>query len=200
MLQHSVDAAVKSGCFTQIIVSSDDKEILKCASDCGAFALPRPANLAEDSTGMDPVLLHVIETLNLKSDDAFCLLQPTSPLRTAQHIQEAFELFKRNSDADAVFALKKSDVVIQKSVKINSAGFTESLFESSSPFMRRQDFPETFFYNGAIYFVRVGAFCKGNSLSCLKVFPYLMSQEDSIDIDTHGDLMKAERILRSKSV
>jgi CMP-N-acetylneuraminic acid synthetase len=94
LITYTIDAANTSNHIDRVVVSTDDEEIGEVASSAGAeVPFMRPAKLARDETPTEPVVTHVLDTLD-EDYQQFILLQPTSPLRTDRHIDEAIEKFQ----------------------------------------------------------------------------------------------------------
>jgi CMP-N-acetylneuraminic acid synthetase len=196
LLVHTVIAANRSGCFSKIVVSSDDDEILEIAESCGAIPLRRPSYLAEDQTPMDPVLAHALASQKPTCYHTFCLLQPTSPLRSAERIRQAYELFEDHPCADGVFGVVPAPFTVQKAVVFTKDGTVRGLFGDRAPYMRRQDFEPAFFHNGAIYLCRTKAYEANGELAGLRPLPLIMTSDESLDVDEIEDFENAERMLR----
>ena len=190
----TLEASLASKFITKTVVSSDSDEILKIALQYTADIINRPSNLALDTTASEPVIKHVIETLKIENEefDYVVLLQPTSPLRTTQDIDEAFELLFQ-SDATALISVYEIDNKILKAFKKSHHGYIEGISNNYYPFMRRQDLPSTYMSNGAIYIIKVDEFLKNSSLLTNKSISYTMNEIKSLDIDTKEDLEKVER-------
>ncbi len=187
LIKWSIEAALHSKFITDIVVSSDDDEILNEAKkNEGVIALKRPFKLAQDISRTEPVLKHVIETLK-EEYQYFILLQPTSPLRNNEDIDNAFLKFK-SLEAKSLISVCELDDHPYKSFKINKKGFLEGIINNDFPFQPRQILPETFKANGAIYIIETKEFLKRNSLLTSKTIKYLMSKEKSLDIDTIEDI------------
>src|ERR687888_2652879 len=90
LLAWTIDAALGSRAVTRTVVSTEDDEIAEAARSLGAEVLTRPPELADDDTPMQPVIAHALGELG--APDVLVLLQPTSPLRRAEHVDEAVEL------------------------------------------------------------------------------------------------------------
>src|ERR671933_1940916 len=99
LLAWTVGAACAAGSLDRVVVSTDSDEIAAAARELGADVLERPAELARDDTPMRDVVLHALEELG--RPEVLALLQPTSPLRRAAHVDEAVALLRR-SGADCV--------------------------------------------------------------------------------------------------
>ncbi|ARV13813.1 acylneuraminate cytidylyltransferase family protein [Polaribacter sp. SA4-12] len=188
LMQWSIDAALKSKYITEVVVSSDNDEILDLASkNKDIITLKRPKELAEDSSRTEPVLKHIIESLDASKYSHIILLQPTSPLRTVEHIDNAFKLLF-NSEANSLISVCNLEHHPFKSFKIDKNGFLEGIINNDYPFYPRQSLPKTYKANGAIYIIEVDEFKKNFSLLTAKTIHFEMNKESSIDIDTLEDL------------
>jgi N-acylneuraminate cytidylyltransferase len=125
--------------------------------------------------------------------DTVILLQPTSPFRNAQHIRGALTLLRENDDM--VVSVKVSEENPYYSLfEENSDGYLSRSKEGS--FTCRQDCPNVFSYNGAIYVMRAESLRKETIGSFKKVRKYVMSDLESLDIDTPLDWKLAELIMK----
>ncbi|SBT09372.1 CMP-N-acetylneuraminic acid synthetase [Candidatus Propionivibrio aalborgensis] len=200
LIAYSILAAHAAKCLDRTVVSSDDDEILAVSRALGAEVLMRPAALADDQADTREVLLHVVREMAKTSyvPDAVMTLQPTSPLRTAAHIDDAIALFEADATADSlVSCIPVPHIFNPYSVmRKTPEGYLESFLDASQP-TRRQDKEPAYARNGAaIYITRTGRlpeFIYGG-----RIIPYLMDEESSIDIDTPADLAAAERRLRDR--
>ena len=149
----------------------------------------RPPELAEDKTPMDPVLRHVVEVLGREGymPDAVVLLQPTSPLRTAAHVDGAIEKFL-NSDNDSLVSIFR---VINNRHEI---GANDLLMPTFSKSKNRNERPASIFENGAIYISKVGLIKEGR-IRGDRIGYYEMDRYASIDIDELRDFEAAEKLL-----
>jgi N-acylneuraminate cytidylyltransferase len=183
----------------EIFVSSDSSEILQISADYGAIPLKRPKELAEDTTLTSPVIEHAIECIESSfaiEFDNVVVLQPTSPLRTAKHIDAAVETLYLHHGSKAVISAVKVDNAPFKYLTIRN-GFIKGLVSDSLPFERRQDLPPLFAANGAIYLVDKQSFKENGSLLPNYTLPFIMELNDSFDIDTEKDFELAEKIMSS---
>ncbi|MBS4314039.1 cytidylyltransferase domain-containing protein [Campylobacter vulpis] len=193
LLYHTINAAKNSKCIDKIVLSSDCDEILRYGESQGIEPLKRPKKLALDDTTSDKVILHSLQFY--KKYDNIILLQPTSPLRTALHIDEAFELFKREK-ADSIISVCECDNKILKAFISDKKGHLKGICNDDYPFMSRQNLPKTFMSNGAIYILKTKKFLKNPHFLQKKTKYYLMDEKTSIDIDTLEDLKRAEVLLK----
>jgi CMP-N,N'-diacetyllegionaminic acid synthase len=126
--------------------------------------------------------------------DYVVLLQPTSPLRSAEDIDAAFDRLFR-SDADALISVCQYDKKVLKTFLQNDEGYLHGIANNSYPFMRRQDLPDVLMPNGAIYIIEVDAFLKEEKLFTSKTIAFTMNDESSVDVDTLEDLQMIEKII-----
>jgi N-acylneuraminate cytidylyltransferase len=194
LIAWTIEAAKKSTYIDCLILSSDDPEIIKVASEWGCeVPFIRPPELALDDTpGIAPVL-HAIETLQEKYDYVV-LLQPTSPLRHAEDIDGCIKKCLE-SGAPACVSVAEPDKSPYWMYTVGSSGRMQPLIETGETFNRRQDLPQVFALNGAVYV----ADCRWLETSRTFVTPettaYLMPKERSIDIDTLLDLKLVELLI-----
>ena len=197
LIAHTIEAAQKATCLDRILISTDDLQIAETCTNLGVEVLMRPAELASDSATTLSVLQHVVSDLGKTGyvPDAVMTLQPTSPLRTATHVDEAASMFAANPMADSlVSCVNVPHIFHPLSVMRRTAeGYLLSFFDQVQP-TRRQDKELVIARNGAaIYITRtknLARYVFGG-----RILPYIMELEDSIDIDGPEDLAKAEKYL-----
>ncbi len=190
LLQWSIEAALNSKYITDVVVSSDDDDILRISQKHkNVITIRRPKELALDTSRTEPVLAHVIESLKGTTFDYLILLQPTSPLRKSDDIDEAFNKLLA-SYANSLISVCSNNYHPYKSLRINNEGFLEGIINNEYPFFPRQELPQTYSANGAIYIIKVKDFIKNHSLITSKTLHFKMSIERSLDIDSKIDLIK----------
>ncbi len=194
LIDWTIEAALQSTYITEAVVTSDDDAILENAQKFKKVLLiDRPKELAQDNSRTEPVLLHALEFLKKqkKEFDYLVLLQPTSPLRTAEDIDAAFETLLKSEATSLISVIKPAHHPL-KSFKINEKGFLEGLVNNEFPFMPRQVLPKVYQPNGAIYIIKITEFLKKNTLFTNKTINFTMSPAKSIDIDTFEDIKRVE--------
>ncbi len=199
LIGHTVFAALEVFEPHQICVSTDDLEIIKYVESAGLnVPFVRPDYLSGDDASTHEVILHALDFYKHKelNISTLVLLQPTSPFRKGHHIREALNLYSNCMDmvvsvtktkANPYFVLFEEDEngYLQKSKKGN--------------FIRRQDAPEVWEYNGAIYIINVESIRQMKLNEFTKVKKYVMEEVSSHDIDTNLDWMIAETIIKNTS-
>jgi CMP-N,N'-diacetyllegionaminic acid synthase len=193
LMAHTIEACVNSKMFDEIIVSTDSVKYAEIASKYGA-SVPflRPGQLSSDEAATKDVIVHVLNEMKHlgRVFDYFMLLQPTSPLRNETHILESINiLFKQN--ADSVISICKAEYPACLNVYLLDTGELKvSNLDTNQ--IRRQDQPQEYRINGAIYLVDTKVFQEKNSFYSGKTFPYLMDEISSIDIDESFQFQLAE--------
>jgi CMP-N-acetylneuraminic acid synthetase len=203
LIYYTIKAIQKSKLITRAILSSDSSEVIKVAKDYGLeVPFVRPSKLAQDDTPTLPVVKHAVkwleETENYKVD-YILLLQPTSPLRTENHIDEALSILI-NSDADSIVS------IVEVPHNFNPYSIMKLQGKYLSPYLLfdenknlRQFKPVFYARNGAaIYAFTYNCLMNKHSMYGDKILPYLMEKESSIDVDDLFDLKLCEWILSSR--
>jgi CMP-N,N'-diacetyllegionaminic acid synthase len=198
LIQYSIDLARIFSSDENICVSTDDVEIISVAEDSGLrVPFVRPAGLATDTASSYDVIMHAIsyyESIGINYDKLI-LLQPTSPLRTEQHLRESIALF--DTDTEMLVSVKAETDPSYLLLEEDEQGYLKKKYQTS--YTRRQDVPVVYMYNGAIYMYSVAALKKSNPASMTKIRKYVMDAESSIDIDTPLDWEIAQLIHMQQS-
>lgn len=196
LIAHSIEAGLKSKYISKVVVSSDDDEILQTSQKFGADTIKRPDYLATDTSSTFDALEHTIKSL--EKYNYIVLLQPTSPLRNENHIDEAIELLIQKN-ADAIISVCEMDHSPLWSNILPENGNMNNFLRDEVLNKRSQDLEKYYRLNGAIYI------CKTNKLLQNKgfflkenIFAYKMQQRESIDIDTELDFEIVKIILGEK--
>lgn len=198
LLDWTLEAAVHSGCFFDIVLTSDAKAILERGKKYGVSLHARPNHLATDHAKTVDVLRNVIDERDPTEEiDALCLLQPTTPFRSAEDIRNSVAILERGS-CDGVVSVSRFRVPPQLSVAV-SDGYLSPLFPDA-PFttwvQRTQDFPESFHPNGGIYLMRRETFIETHSLFGGRLKGYVMPV--TADVDTFEDFEYANFLLKRR--
>lgn len=199
LLSYTIEAAKRSNA-TRIFVSTDCKHIEKVATEEGVKPeFLRPVELANDKSSIEDGIRDVLKKLwesEKYSPDLILLLQPTSPMRTYEDINNCIEMFKNDIELDSLISVSEPMEHPADMVYFDQ-GEIRFLLDGIEPGKtQRQSFPKCFFVNGAIYLFKLSHFNKTGSRFGGKNTYYLMEQDRSIDIDTLSDL-KIVRALMS---
>lgn len=197
LIAYSIQAAQASGVIDDIYVSSDDDQILSVAHYYKAERLKRDPHLARDDSPTDPVIAEFIHRVKPAAKDIIVLLQPTSPLRTGEHIREALAEFNDFPTCHSLISVYEISNKFMKAY-VGGGEFLHPLAGEHTSYTRRQDLPSLYMPNGAIYIFKVADFLREEKIPRTHIIPYLMSDDDSLDIDTPDDLAIAAQRLRER--
>lgn len=197
LLAYTIIAAKKSGQFDKIVVSTDSEEIAEVAKKYGAeVPFLRPEELSNDVASSDAVVKHALffyKEMGVDFD-VVCKLQPTSPLRNESHIKDAFDLFESRS-ADFVVSFCECEHSPLWSGVLGKNNSIDDFMSDIDKGACRQELPNYYRLNGAIYIAKTDSFLRNGSFIGKNGFAYVMSQEDSVDIDSELDFEFAEMLL-----
>lgn len=194
LIQYTIDAAREVFADADICVSTDDEEIFEVVQNIG-LDLPfmRPAHLADDHSTSQDVLIHAVDFYQNKNIyyDVIVLLQPTSPLRSAEHIKDAIKLY--SPDIDMVASVKETDsnpyyLLFEE----DNRGYLNKSKQGN--YTRRQDCPKVWEMNGALYIINVDSLFKKTIAEFDRIVKYEMDVISSIDIDNKLDFDLVELI------
>ncbi|MFA6402596.1 MAG: acylneuraminate cytidylyltransferase family protein [Salinivirgaceae bacterium] len=195
LIAYAIEAALKSKYITKVMVSTDSEEIANVAKEYGAY-IPflRPDYLATDNAKAIDNYIYTINRLSLENNisiNEFVVLQPTSPLRTTEDIDNSIELFNLKN-AESVISYTEEHHPISWHKYINEDKSFTSIFDSS--ILNRQDFKSTYYPNGAIYVFNKDLIFSKKYYSD-KSYAYIMPRNRSVDIDNMDDFEYAEYLL-----
>ncbi|GAA0758244.1 acylneuraminate cytidylyltransferase family protein [Clostridium sartagoforme] len=198
LIAYTIEAAKHSKYIDKVIVSTEDIEIKDVAIKFGGYVpFLRPNELATDSSPSIDAILYTINKLKQEYDyfpKYICLLQCTSPLRTAKHIDEAF-LKLQQTNMDAVVSVCEAEVNPYWS-NIFKGDKLEYFLEKGKTITRRQELPDIYRMNGAIYIIKTDVLMETKTFEPENLTGYIMDDISSIDIDTFLDFKVAEILIR----
>ena len=193
LISWSIEAALKSKYISKVVVSSDDEEILNISSNFGADIIKRPYELANDTATTFDAIKHTIN--NLEKYDYIVLLQPTSPLRNENQIDEAIELLEEKQ-ADAIVSVCEMDHSPLWSNTLPKDGNMNNFLRDEVLNKRSQDLEKYYRVNGAVYICKTDKLLENKSFFLKdNIFAYIMDRKSSIDIDEEIDFLFAQRVI-----
>ncbi len=198
LMYYSIEAAINSGCFDTVMVSTDSEKYANIARDGGAEVLfLRSQSTSSDTASSWDVVIEVLNRyLNIgKKFDTFCLLQPTSPLRSSNDIIESYRLMAQR-DAFSVISVTELDHPLAWCGEIGENLSLDGFIQKSAS-KQRQLQKTIYRINGAIYIASIPEFLKDQFLYRRGSYAYIMPKERSIDIDTEYDFKCAEYYLQT---
>ncbi len=197
LLAYTIEAAVASGCFAEIHVSTDSPEYAKVAESFGA-AVPflRDKSLAGDTTGSWEVVKAILDRYEREGQvfDTISLLQPTSPLRTAADIQSGYALLTEKQ-ADMVVAVCAAEHSPLWMNTLPDSRSMDGFLDLNRLAANRQALPEYYRINGALYIGRTEFIRRQTNYYQAGTYAYIMEKNASVDIDDVQDFEWAEYLL-----
>ncbi|MHC6224576.1 pseudaminic acid cytidylyltransferase [Pseudomonas sp. X10] len=199
MIAWSIEAALASGCFDKVIVSTDDTEIAEIARQSGAeVPFMRPESLADDHTGTLPVIRQAIIEMMQHQGMAIgqvCCIYATAPFVTPEDLQRGLEILEE-SRADYAFSITSYAFPIQRAVRLDSNGRV-SMFEPEHFTTRSQDLEEAFHDAGQFYWGKATAWLAETPIFSAGSAAVLLPRHRVQDIDTPEDWVRAEWMFKA---
>lgn len=199
MIVYTIEEALKSKYISEVVISTDCKEIEEVAVRYGAKSpFLRPEYLASDSAKAIDNYIYTIDRLNSEFDydiEDFVVLQPTSPLRTVADIDGAIELFKERN-AQSVVSYTEEHHPIEWHKYIAEDGKFENIFEEK--LLNRQEIKKSYYPNGAV-FVFQYELIKQKKYYSDESYAYIMPRFRSVDVDTIEDFKYIEFLMRGNN-
>ncbi|MEJ1463679.1 MAG: acylneuraminate cytidylyltransferase family protein [Candidatus Sedimenticola sp. (ex Thyasira tokunagai)] len=189
LITYTLEAALNCMQIDHLVITTDCERVMGIGNEYGVEIIERPAELASATATSDAVVLHTLQALKSTGQtfDAFILLQPTSPLRTADDISFAIALFQEQQGKGSVVSVVRPDKHPMKSFELGQDHLQPWIDEQTlgSP---RQLLPELVQSDGAIYITATERFIATNSFYSHPVTPYFIPKQHSIDVDGADDL------------
>lgn len=196
LLAWTIEAAKNAKAPDRLVLSSDDEAIMAVAREWGCeVPFRRPDALATDEASSIDVALHALDAL--PGFDYVLLLQPTSPLRTAADIDAACALLERSS-APSCVSVTLAEQSPYWMVRLDDEQRMSPVLALPPGITRRQDLPQVYVLNGAIYVANCAWLRQQRSFVGEGTVGYAMTADRALDIDTLRDAFEAERLLVSR--
>ncbi len=193
IILYSIEAALTSGIFDEVMVSTDDPEIAAISKEHGAnVPFLRSSETSDNYSTLADVLIEVLseyKELNREFDTVCCLL-PTAPFISSKKLNEAFDLLIKGG-FDAIFPVVEFSFPIQRSLELNNTGKVKMVWPEYLS-TRSQDLPARYHDAGQFYFLKNSAFLKEKKLYVNNAGSIVYSALQVQDIDSEVDWMLAE--------
>lgn len=196
LIYYSIAAAIESECFTEVMVSTDSREYASIAESYGAkVPFLRSEETASDTADKWDMVREVLDIYNEHGTnyDDVCILQPTSPLRTADDIRSAYKLFD-DKEALSVVSVCECDHPPQWSGRLSETGMMKD-FDKKEMFIPRQLLDKYYRLNGAIFIANADVVYMDRRLYTERCYAYVMDRFCSLDIDDEFDFKIAEMLM-----
>lgn len=202
LIAWTIEAAKKAKGIDRVIVTTDDLAIAAVAQEYGAeVPFLRPAELSSDTASAIDVYLHATEYVMNVTDqklDKFMVLLPTVPLRNEKHIEEALAQFERDG-ATTLISFAEAEVPASWYHKLDEEGRVHNAGFGQGVTMTNRQNNETYIVpNGAIYILDYELLKNKRTYYCDNTVAYIMSREDSIDIDYPIDFEFAKCLMEKR--
>lgn len=195
LISYTIEAAIQSSGISKVVVSSDDEDILDIARQYDGIQIhKREANFASDTSPITDTINDILTQLE-KNYDAVMLLQPTSPIRTAQQIDEAIALLAANPIANSLISVIPMQDVHPARMYWQQNDYMLKPILQEYEHTRRQDIPTAWYRNGAIYIVKCKAFEKYLQIMAPPIIGFAMLASHWLNIDEPRDLLIAEALI-----
>ena len=201
MIAWPIEAALQSGCFDQIVVSTDDAEIAEVARQYGAqVPFMRPAVLADDHTGTTAVVAHAIDWFAAQGQmpEQVCCLYATAPFVSADDLRRGLAVLTETG-SDYAFAITSYAFPIQRAIRITAAKRVE-MFNPEHFDTRSQDLEEAYHDAGQFYWGRASAWQANKTIFGPDSAPVMLPRHRVQDIDTPEDWLRAEWMFKAMQV
>lgn len=198
MIEWSVAAALESGCFDRIVVSTDDEEIAETARRAGAeVPFMRPPQLSDDYTGTIPVIRHAVEMVSAAGIQVTqaCCIYATAPFLQAQDLRKGLLLLEE-SGCDYVFSVTSYAFPIQRAIRLTPQGRVE-MFNPEHFMTRSQDLEEAYHDAGQFYWGTGSAWRQEKTIFGVNSASLILPRHRVQDIDTPEDWERAEWLFKA---
>ncbi len=197
LIAYTIEAALKSKKITQVVLSTDDEAIAETCKRYG-IEIPflRPKELASDNSLIVDTYIYTVDRINKEQNKNYTsvvALLPTCPLRTAEDIDRAIEIYEKK-EADSVISFYEAPHPVQWYKKIDKDGILRSILPEGDRLANRQEEEKSYLPNGAIYVFSMDLL-RDKKYYSNKTYPYIMPASRSIDIDNLFDFEMAEFLL-----
>jgi N-acylneuraminate cytidylyltransferase len=193
LYRHAVDLALAAGA-SRVLISTDIPEVLSADLPQTVQALQRPSELCGDTVPMAPVLVHALQTAQVKGP--VVLLQATSPLRQVADVQAALQRLASGA-FDLVMSVTDAERSVLKWGQVQPDGRFVPLSSPEHCFANRQSLPPVYKPNGAVYAMHAPWFIEQQSFVSQRIGTVVMPPERSFDIDNVEDFERCAALLSS---
>ena len=184
LIGHSIKNAIASNVFSEVIVSSEDNEILSYAKECGAKPIKRNDKLSKDTSTVVEVCKDIITDFD--HSKYFCCIYATAVKLTAKTIQNSFTEFNKMPNCDFLMGVSLYNYPPQQALIKNEFGnliFMNPEFKG----VQSQQFKDCFVSNGTFYWANTKSFLKEKSFYGASLQPFVVSEKEVTDINTEED-------------
>ena len=193
IIAYSIEAALESKCFDEVMVSTDDDEIADIARRFGAVVpFMRSSETSSDFATTAEVLLEVVQEYQRRSfsPEFICGIYPTAPFITSDNLNTAYHLLKNTLDADVAFPIVSFSYPIQRALRLTNN--VVSFFNKEHALTRSQDLEPAYHDAGQFYWCRANSLLKNKTVISEKALGMILPEWQVQDIDNINDWILAE--------
>jgi N-acylneuraminate cytidylyltransferase len=196
MIEWTIRICQESNIFSDVIVSTDDKEISAVSKKAGAAVIERPNEMATDTAHESLAYKHALEIVTEKPD-YFCGIYPTAALIMANDLKKAYRKIQ-DTGADALMGVSSYPIHPFKALEETKDGYLRMVYPEIC-LKRSQEFPHYVASNGTFYFLKTEAFLKNPTYYQEKLTGYEVPPNRAVDVDTKEDFEMLELILSQRN-
>ncbi|WP_166364062.1 pseudaminic acid cytidylyltransferase [Pseudomonas akapageensis] len=192
----SIRAALGSGLFDRIVVSTDDEDIAEVARAHGAeVPFMRPAELADDHATTAAVVVHALQALAAsgRRPHFACCIYATAPLLQRRYLRQGFEQLQAQPEKSFAFSVCSFGFPVQRALALTVDGALTPLYPQYRE-TRSQDLPPAYQDAGQFYWGRTSAWLAGDTLYSAQSLPVMLPRHLVQDIDSEEDWVRAEHL------
>jgi CMP-N,N'-diacetyllegionaminic acid synthase len=200
LISYTIEAALASRLVSRVIVSTEDERIAEVARQAGAeVPFRRSAELASDEASNLQVFIDAIQRMRRIGFDGpwAVLLQPSSPLRTAEDIDRAGRRMVETG-AEVVLGVTEAEPHPWLAMQADAAGWIRPAFFDGAAQPGRQEYAPMYYLNGAIYLVKIDSFLARGNMYGPRTVAYVMARERSVDVNEPLDLQLCELLMQQR--
>lgn len=201
LIAWSIEHAQKSKYVDDIYISTDSSEIASVAERYGAPCPElRPESLARDSAPSSEFIVYTLEKLKKegRNYDYFILLEPTSPLRDVEDVDQSIETLIEHPESDSIVGVAMSGTIHPAFMMLVGNDGHLKPYEDGKHVIRRQDLPKVYFFEGSIYLSKVDMYLRKKTFYHDKTLPYIVPEWKSHEVDDLVDYNIIETIMKMK--
>lgn len=195
LISYSILTAQQSNLLSEIIISTDSDEIIEVGKVYNCKTLKRSSENAQDHSKIDAVIKEVLNSLD--SDfDLIMLLQPTSPIREPEDIDNVIRMFEEDDSLESVVSLVELEDIHPARMYQLDDHYEMIPLEPKLERKRRQDLKPVYLRNGAIYATKVSSFLSSGKIISDRKKGYVMPESKWSNVDTERDLLITETLIK----
>lgn len=196
LVEIAIDNVLSSKLISKIYLTSDSKQILKYGDKKNINTILRPKKYSSDRATSKDVIRHFLTQIDSAKffNSYIVYVQPSSPMYSAKHIDNAIKLIKKKKSSCLISCNLTESEILFKSFQEAKKGKIKPVFNKNFLYTNRQSFKNIYSPNGCIFIFKIVKNFLKNYIDYSNCIPYVMNDNDGIDINNKKDLLKARKI------